>query len=171
MTREFVRSDWDFFVIFLSLALWLIFALVRGSPKTEPAYVNAGHLNPICWLAETIPSIIRTELAVRARLLCSSGGGGGVVCSHRHLCFPSVRTRSLAPQLRSITRVNPLASLPRSTTTLPRLLGMSPPQGKASAREEKEWNKLADAMEYYHSHFRHSFESIYDVREHAGARP
>jgi hypothetical protein len=40
---------------------------------------------------------------------------------------------------------------------------MSHSQGKISAREEKEWNKLADAMEYYHSHFRHSFESIYDV--------
>lgn len=34
---------------------------------------------------------------------------------------------------------------------------------KLSAREEREWNHMAEGMEYYHNHFRHSFDSIYEV--------
>lgn len=34
---------------------------------------------------------------------------------------------------------------------------------KISAKEEREWNHMADGMDRYHSHFRHSFDSIYEV--------
>jgi hypothetical protein len=32
-----------------------------------------------------------------------------------------------------------------------------------SAQELREWNHMAEGMEYYHNHFRHSFDTIYEV--------
>lgn len=32
-----------------------------------------------------------------------------------------------------------------------------------SAQELREWNHMAEGMEYYHTHFRHSFDTIYEV--------
>jgi hypothetical protein len=32
-----------------------------------------------------------------------------------------------------------------------------------SAKEEREWNHMAEGMSYYHNHFKHSFDSIYEV--------
>lgn len=32
-----------------------------------------------------------------------------------------------------------------------------------SAKEEREWNHMAEGMSYYHNHFIHSFDSIYEV--------
>ncbi|KAJ9111069.1 hypothetical protein QFC19_001267 [Naganishia cerealis] len=34
---------------------------------------------------------------------------------------------------------------------------------KLTERELREWNHMAEGMEYYHNHFRHSFDSIYQV--------
>ncbi|KAI5450917.1 hypothetical protein NCC49_002657 [Naganishia albida] len=36
---------------------------------------------------------------------------------------------------------------------------------KLSAKEEREWNHMAEGMEYYHNHFRHSFDSIYEMAD------
>lgn len=34
---------------------------------------------------------------------------------------------------------------------------------KLSAKEEREWNHMAEGMTYYHNHFMHSFDTIYEV--------
>lgn len=38
------------------------------------------------------------------------------------------------------------------------------PLSRLSKREEKEWNHMAEGMEYYHTHFRMEFDQIYEVR-------
>lgn len=44
------------------------------------------------------------------------------------------------------------------------------PLPKLSAREEKEWNVMAEKMEYFHAHFRMEFERIYQVSESSDCR-
>ncbi|KAJ9094933.1 hypothetical protein QFC21_005725 [Naganishia friedmannii] len=34
-----------------------------------------------------------------------------------------------------------------------------------SAQELREWNHMAEGMEYYHNHFRHSFDTIYEMAD------
>ena len=51
---------------------------------------------------------------------------------------------------------------PRSTmvySTKPAENGVA----KLSAKEEREWNHMAEGMTYYHNHFMHSFDTIYEV--------
>lgn len=52
----------------------------------------------------------------------------------------------------------PLSSIARSATfTMPEA------ERKVSPREEKEWNHLAEGMDYYHQHFRQNFNAIYEA--------
>jgi hypothetical protein len=75
-------------------------------------------------------------------------------------------------QLRGSSALKQLSRLPTTiqstpVTSVSRPLStfMSSSNQKTSAKEEKEWNHLAELMEYYHNHFRHSFNSIYEVCE------
>lgn len=76
--------------------------------------------------------------------------------------IPSL-TRNL-PTIRSRLRTTQLTRSLSPTTmvysTKPAVVTGEP---KLSAKEEREWNHMADGMEYYHNHFRHSLDSIYEV--------
>lgn len=69
--------------------------------------------------------------------------------------FPTIRSylpfNRLAPRIGAATMVYSTKPVPTNG------------EPKLSAKEEREWNHMADGMEYYHTHFRHSFDSIYEV--------
>lgn len=69
-----------------------------------------------------------------------------------HNLVPAFRSR-----LPTLTRPSP----PTMVYSTKPVTGAGEP--KLSAKEEREWNHMAEGMEYYHNHFRHSFDSIYEV--------
>lgn len=84
--------------------------------------------------------------------------------------FLAVALLAKIPFLSHVTRhlslVRPV--VPVATKALPsKMVYSTKPasNGEAvlSAKEEREWNHMAEGMSYYHNHFRHSFDSIYEV--------
>ncbi|KII92571.1 hypothetical protein PLICRDRAFT_37340 [Plicaturopsis crispa FD-325 SS-3] len=65
---------------------------------------------------------------------------------------------------RPVPRFNPLSYTTMATTDAQSKTNLEPDR-KYTAREERKWNRLGDAMGYFHGMFKQEFNSIYELAD------